>query len=316
MKKNSRMKSIAALAIGIAAMPFFARAEDALEHIQKRFSVGAGGQLTLTSDFGSIEVRSSEGNTVDVDVQIEPRETGKSRVKEFLRDFQIDFSQSGNDVMVKADYRHDHWNFGDWFGRHIRVKFVVTVPVQYNVDLKTSGGGIEVEDLKGTVRAGTSGGSLTFGQIDGPIFGKTSGGGIRLEGCRGEADVRTSGGSIHLGKVTGDVSAHTSGGGISVDEATGTVNASTSGGSINVSLAKQPKNDCRFSTSGGSITVTLAGNIGVNVDASTSGGRVSTDFPVTVQGDFDKHHLQAEINGGGPAMVLRTSGGSIHLKKL
>jgi DUF4097 and DUF4098 domain-containing protein YvlB len=316
MKMSRKLAGIAALATGIAAFPFLVRADEGMEHIKKSFPAGKGGQLTLTADLGSIEVRSAEGNTVEVDVQIETRDASKSRVREFLKDFNVDFSQTGNDVTVRADYQHDVWNFGDWFGRHIRVKFMVIVPNQYNVDLKTSGGGISVSDLKGTVRAATSGGSLTFGHIDGPIFGKTSGGGIRLEGCNGEADVRTSGGSIHLGKVAGDVNAHTSGGSISVNEAAGTVNASTSGGSINVTLVEQPKGNCRFTTSGGSITANLSEKIGVDVDASTSGGRVSTDFPVQVQGDLDKHHLRAEINGGGPELYLRTSGGSIHLKRI
>jgi DUF4097 and DUF4098 domain-containing protein YvlB len=316
MKRNRRIHAIAALSIGIAALPLFIQAEDALEHIRKKYAVAPGGQLTIASDLGSIEVGTAPGNEVIVDVQIEPRETSGSRMKEFLRDFQVDFSQNGNDVTVMADYRHDDWNFGDWFGRRISVKFIVTVPTQYNLDLKTSGGGIRVDDIKGTVRAGTSGGSLSFGNIDGPIFGKTSGGSIRLEGCNGSADVRTSGGSIHLGRVQGNVTAHTSGGGIDVAEATGIVDASTSGGSIHVSLSEQPKGNCRFSTSGGGISVALNDKIGVNVDASTSGGRVSTDFPVTVQGEIDKHHLRAEINGGGPSMVLRTSGGNIHLKRM
>ena len=53
----------------------------------------------------------------------------------------------------------------------------------------------------------------------------------------------------------------------------------------------------------------------VDVDAHASGGHVETDIPVTVQGEISRSTLKAKINGGGPELYLRTSGGSIHIKK-
>jgi hypothetical protein len=53
----------------------------------------------------------------------------------------------------------------------------------------------------------------------------------------------------------------------------------------------------------------------MDVNAHASGGHVSTDFPVTIQGEIDRSSLQAKINGGGPELYLRTSGGGIHIKK-
>jgi len=285
------------------------------DKIAKSFQVGPGGTLTVDADLGTIEVQSAEGNQVAVDVIFKSESWSTRRLKEFIKEFQVDFRQTGNDVLVTAEYER-HSNFWDSIGRRVQVRFVATVPKKYNVDLHTSGGSISVDDLEGEVRSETSGGSLKFGTIQGPIFGKTSGGSIRLEGCDGTADVKTSGGSIHLGKVKGDVNAHTSGGSINVQEMTGAVNASTSGGFIRVTLTEQPKENCRLTTSGGSITVDVAEKIGLNVDASTSGGHVSTDFPITVQGKLDNHALQAKINGGGPELYLHTSGGSIHLSKM
>jgi len=54
----------------------------------------------------------------------------------------------------------------------------------------------------------------------------------------------------------------------------------------------------------------------LNLDAKTSGGRVHTDFPVTVRGEISRRMLKAELNGGGPELYLRTSGGSIHIREL
>ena len=109
--------------------------------------------------------------------------------------------------------------------------------------------------------------------------------------------------------------AKTSGGSIKVDEVLGPIEARTSGGSIRAQLSQQPHGPCHLGTSGGNVEVSLAADIGLQVDARTSGGRVSTDFSVP-QGTLDKNSLKGSINGGGPLMTLRTSGGSIRLRKL
>ena len=103
---------------------------------------------------------------------------------------------------------------------------------------------------------------------------------------------------------------------ITVDEVMGTIKAHTSGGSVKAHISKQPDSDCRLTTSGGSITVHLSADLGLDVNAKTNGGRVNTDFPVAISGEVSKRSMQAQMNGGGPELYLRTSGGSIYLKKL
>jgi hypothetical protein len=53
----------------------------------------------------------------------------------------------------------------------------------------------------------------------------------------------------------------------------------------------------------------------LDVNAKTSGGRVHTDFPVSISGEINKSSMRGRMNGGGPELYLRTSGGSIYLKK-
>ncbi len=157
-------------------------------------------------------------------------------------------------------------------------RFVVKVPQQYNVDLNTAGGSISVADLQGTVNA------------------------------------YTSGGSIDLGKIQGEVKVHTSGGSIAVDEVSGNIDAHTSGGSIKARLSEQPTDDCRLRTSGGSVTAYLAPSIAVDLDAKTSGGSVRSD--IEVDGSVKKNRIRGKINGGGPKLELRTSGGSVRVRSL
>jgi hypothetical protein len=43
---------------------------------------------------------------------------------------------------------------------------------------------------------------------------------------------------------------------------------------------------------------------------------VTTELPLTVQGELRKGLLRGTLNGGGQALILQTSGGGIHLRKL
>lgn len=308
--------------------------EDYQDTIKKSFNVSSGGTLNIESDIGSIEVQARDDHRVVIEVF----RNGDSRYDhdfdELIRDFEVEFDQRGNDVFVIGEWKGGDGNWWNHRKNRLKIRYVVSVPTRYNVDLSTSGGGISVDDLEGKVKSRTSGGSLSFGDINGDVFGRTSGGSITLDGCNGIAEVRTSGGSIRIGDVKGNVDAQTSGGSVTIDRAGGEVIAKTSGGSINVEevmgsieattsggtvtahISKQPKGRCYLKTSGGSIKVYLAEDIGVDLDASTSGGHVETDFPVKVQGRISKRSLQAKVNDGGPEMMLKTSGGSIYIRKM
>jgi DUF4097 and DUF4098 domain-containing protein YvlB len=288
--------------------------------VHRTFAVADGGRLDLKADVGSIDVESG-GNGVDV--RIERIDNPK--------DFDTTVEQQGNDVVVRLKYR-GATNFFHWFDNG-QVRFVITVPRRYNLLLDTAGGDIRIGDLEGEVKCHTSGGSLRFGKIVGPIDGstsggsivvggsvgrlivKTSGGDIRIADSRGPAEARTSGGSVEIEHVVGDVLARSSGGSIHIADVAGAVDADTSGGSVTARITRQPTGDSRLSTSGGGVRVEIASNLAVDLDAHTSGGEVSTDIPVTVVGKQGESDLKGKINGGGPRLVLRSSGGGIHVSR-
>jgi hypothetical protein len=330
------------------ALSLFADTED---HVRRSIPVSSSGRLVLAADWGAIKVQPGTSRTAEVEVYFRGNPVSRAAVDRMLRDFSLDVSQVGSDIRVNGRFK-DGWKlspfgglFWGWFSHEIcrenrcleytwlrQVEYRVSVPREFRVDLSTSGGSIAVGDLKGEAVARTSGGELSFGRIDGPVRGNTSGGGISLEGSNGKAvlrtsgggiqidgaggevDASTSGGGIQIRRARGRVSAHTSGGDIIVRETSGAVDASTSGGSVSARLLAQPNESSRLSTSGGSITVELASIVRVDVDASTSGGGVSTDFPVA-GGSRDRQSLRAAINGGGPLLQLRTSGGGIYIQK-
>ncbi len=312
----------------LAASPV-ACADDPENVVSRTFDVDYGGTLTVDTERGSIEVKTTSKKTVTVEISLKVPFGKDGDAEEILEDFDIEFDHSGKNVTVTLESRHG-W---DWFGwdNHLRIHYDITVPEKYNLDLNTSGGSIKIADLEGDVECETSGGSLRISEIKGSIYGRTSGGSITLKGSDGTADLKTSGGGIEIGHVTGHVKAHTSGGSIHIDEAGGEVEGSTSGGSIRVNevrgairattsggsisatISKQPEKDCTLKTSGGGVTIYLAKGIKVDVNAKTSGGSVRCDMPITVSGLLGKNEVKGKINGGGPELYLRSSGGPVRI---
>ena len=191
-------------------------------------------------------------------------------------DMQVSFNHSGNNVSINGEFDRSAFSFGN---NQIKVTYKVTLPQSYSVDLDTSGGSIEIENLQGKIDAHTSGGSIS------------------IEDIEGEVDIKTSGGSLNIENITGAIDAH------------------TSGGSIKVKLPNGPTADSKIKTSGGSITAYLAKDVAVDLFAKTSGGRVSSEF--AVNGKNKKTVIDGTINGGGVELVLlKTSGGSVRIKEI
>ncbi|NQY34192.1 MAG: hypothetical protein HRT37_04315 [Alteromonadaceae bacterium] len=262
MTKKLSILKYAPLAVVLLAMGVQA------DTIHKEFNVSKGGLLTIETDVGAIEIESHNKNTVLVEVHIDGRDEDK---------MVVDFKSTGDDVIISGELERNGSSFFNGHSR-LKVKYTVTVPQQYNLDLNTSGGHIDIENLDG------------------------------------EIDARTSGGSISLTHVHGDIDVKTSGGAIDADDVTGKIIAHTSGGSIRAKLLKSPEGDSKFSTSGGSISAYLAKDIAVELYAKTSGGRVSSELDVN--GSIKKRQIKGSINGGGPDLIFKTSGGSIHINEL
>jgi hypothetical protein len=317
---------------GVALTLFLAASASASQDvIRKGFTVADGGTLVLDGGYGNIRVVTG-GTGVAIEVT---READGRQGEKRMAAHKITFNQRGNDVVITSDDdRDDHSWFRGWDDNDYEVQWNIRVPDRYNVKVETSGGRIELDDIGGTVDARTSGGNIKTGRLAGVSVLKTSGGNITVAGAAAKLDAHTSGGSINIGdtdgpleaktsggsitlaRINGDVRAHTSGGSIKIEDAAGAVDATTSGGSITATLSRQPRGDSRLSTSGGGVTVHLAPSIAVDLDARASGGGVVSAVPITIQGTQDDDSLRGEVNGGGPKLTLRTSGGGIRVKAL
>ena len=276
-------------------------------NIERSFQVASGGRLTVDADRGSIEVRTADRDLVDVKIERKVKRGGKWSVEEVLEDFPITFDHSDDGVMIRAKYDREILRRWNRERNRLRVKFLITVPQRYNVDLKTLGAGISVGDLEGEVRSQTLGGNLRIGRIKGSVWGRTAGGSIKVEGTEGDADLKTSGGGITIGSVEGAVEAITAGGSIRIDEAAGSVNAKTSGGGVTIGSVE---GGVEAKTAGGSIRIDRATG---SVNARTSGGGITVEevmgsINAKAAGGSIKAYISRQPEGD---CSLETSGGNV-----
>ena len=77
-------------------------------------------------------------------------------------------------------------------------------------------------------------------------------------------------------------------------------------------FSDQPAGD--LETSGGSIEAEFSEDARVDLDAKTSGGRVHVEQELHFVGSIERGHVRGRINGGGPELRLKTSGGNVRVR--
>ena len=272
--------------------------------VERELAMSPSGTFVLEADSGAIEIRGTSRGGARVVVTAD-RDDLEER-------YQLSFEERGDDAVVRVEKR------GGWtrrmFSGSYRLRFEVEVPRGADVDLSTAGGAIDARSIGGRLEARSSGGSIDVEDAGGDIDVHTSGGPISVSRVGGDARLDTSGGGIRAREVAGDLVAETSGGSIQVDGVGGSVKAHTSGGPVRATFAAGNGSGGSLSTSGGGITVTLNPTVALDIDAHTSGGRVTIDLPITTRGSYQRNSVRGQLNGGGPLLKLRSSGGSIRLQ--
>ncbi len=165
--------------------------------------------------------------------------------------------------------------------------------------IATAGGGVDLSDLTGVLRAETGGGGVRCDRIGGSLVVATAGGGISLGSIDGAVQCTTAGGGISAGTIRGEAMFETGGGDIVVQEVTGLVRASTGGGGIKIVRAGSA---VVASTAGGPIQVERAAG---QVTVKSSAG------PIQVN---SANSVRCESAAGG--IQLRNISGSLHATTL
>ncbi len=279
----------------------------------KSFPVKKGGTLIVDIENAGADILVNTWSKGEVHVQV----MGISG--DDLGD--LDMSESGNTVTV------EFYGEGGW-GRSRQMRFTISVPEAFNLDLSTSGGDIVVSDpIKGDVEAATSGGDVEVDVVDGKLRLKTSGGDISAEDVLQDASLKTSGGDIEVGNVKGELSAATAGGDINIGTVDADLSAATAGGDITI---LNVGGNAKIATAGGDIEV---GEVSGSATLKTAGGDIElggasgTVAAKTAGGDIECFKITGSVDAataggdvyaeldpkGNQASSLETSGGDVTL---
>ena len=302
----STIKYICPLLLGLFFVSFSHLAFAQSPVASQEFTVGDYAEVEVSTSGGRIEVIGK--STTKVTVNAIAYVNGMRSSNANLDNWSITIEEIQGKIVAKAEKES---NMG-WLRccKDESIAFEIETPVNTELNARTSGGSVSIENLSGNQYARTSGGRMEANNIQGNVEMRTSGGAIRLENIEGQAEVATSGGSIRAKKVTQGLKARTSGGSLHLQEISGSLEARTSGGSIDVRLVN-PIEYIEVSTSGGNVTVEVPENLGY--DLELTGSRVRTELR-NFTGSSSRDAIKGAMNGGGIPLKARTSGGSVSLK--
>ena len=259
--------------------------------------------LRLTTDLGSVKILTQEEGASPVVRYAVHLETDARAplAQKLLTQYSLTAKSTPLGVEIAGNLPPQATHLAT-SGSQLWVQFEITMPRDYNVDVKTEGGDIETGDIGGIAALTTAGGSIRAGNI-GVSLGR------RVATGRMVARLETDGGHIQVSDVAGDLTAFTAGGHINAGNIAGRAELHSGGGHIR---ASQISGQADLQTDGGNITVGQASNL---VSVRTGGGQI--DFG-EVRGS-----VRAQTGGGGirimyvaGPMEVESSAGSICLTKV
>jgi DUF4097 and DUF4098 domain-containing protein YvlB len=262
---------------------------------QKTFTVNGPVRLALTTFDGSINVRGWDRNEVSVEVE----KVGSDQ--QTVDRIQVKTSQDGNAITVDVPKPSPLESSG--MRRSPSANLVVTVPMKTAVVARSGDGSIEVRSVNGKVDLNTDDGSVRVEEIGGDLIARTGDGSVQGRKVDGRAEIRTGDGSVGLdGVLTG-------------------VTIETRDGSIEVTARPGSRTDTDWdvTTGDGHVRLEVPAGFGAEVDARSGDGRVRvdtlTDTPEGRDRDDERSSVTGRLGGGGKALRVRSSSGSITVKR-
>ena len=240
--------------------------------------------LHVATGSGSIHLTRGSGNQVRIHGLVRSQSASDSdQVRAIAANPPIE--QNGNIVRVGVHHHQDM--------NHISIDYEIEAPADTMLGATSGSGNIIDEGVGQDAKLMTGSGS------------------INATGLQGGFDAQTGSGSIAIeNSGDGDVKAQTGSGKIEIHDVRGALKAQTGSGEIKI--GGTPTTGWKLQTGSGSIELSL-GNAPLTLDATTGSGKISSSRELTQQASSDRHHLHAELNGGGPTVKIETGNGAIRI---
>jgi len=271
-------------------------------------TVPDGGWLRIRNLAGSVEVRHTSGNTVDVRATKEPDTDRWNWFGGSIEPVRFVTQRQGSDVVICAisdEKRTCNANDltspddqGDWHPQPMHI--VVLLPAGVSLQAATRHGDLRIADAGAAVIATSGHGDISIRNAAGTISANTGHGDMEILNATKQVTATTGHGNIHVSSASA-VHANTGHGDIVADLTGGAATGS---------------NDMIFQTGHGNVSVVAPRALSGDVDLHTGRGSVTSNFPLLI-GDHGRHSRNESAHGvlgsGGRSVQLSTGHGDISL---
>ena len=269
---------------------------------------------------GSVLVQPSDAPEIEVHTRYDYMTEKPAKADEIRNNLALGITRKGNGVAITAEYSRDiHWTFESW--PPVQLAFTLTVPRRCNLKMVTRDGGVTVGEVKGRAEVKTGYGLIYFKGIDGDVVATSDFGDIVIAHCTGNLKLRSISGNFRVGPVGGFADVYGYGGEIEVQSAGAGVRAETSGADLVCGFRDPIVAPATLITGGANMLISLDPRSActLRLKASIFGKivNVKNQLKLTaVSGGVGRSRATLELNGGGPAISAKASGGSIYLNEV
>ncbi len=248
---------------------------------RKTVELGAGGNLTLKTDKGSVRLTAWDRNQVDIFARIEPpNDVRADYARRAVEGAQIEVYGDARSLTVRSDF--DGVPYKDGFINRSRslpnIHYEIRAPRSLNLNLEVDRSKVEVSGFEGRARINTDRTPFTASNLAGDMRLNMDRGRATLTGFKGSLDIEVDRTDVELQSV-------------------------------------EIEGDSRFEIDRGDLELRLAGAQGLSLRADISRrGDFHSDFGVTMQSIRGKN-FEGEINGGGPKLSIHADRAKVRLKR-
>jgi hypothetical protein len=263
--------------------------------------------LTVDTDHGGLELQGEDRNTIELRVTAEGMDPEEAKK---LLDLTVEDGPSG--VLIRARFKKtDSWLSSLFGGGDARVHYEVRVPRATNLAVNNGSGGVNIDDIDGSVALDNGSGGVEATDINGSLSVDNGSGGVEVSRLRGSLVVDNGSGGVEASDVQGDVKVDNGSGGVRLDGVDGRLTVDTGSGGVEARMAGANAGIVATTSSGG-VRIKVPAGWGADLDLSSGSGRVVLDgWKEASVGSA--RSFRGQVGGGGPLIKMQSGSGNVEL---
>jgi hypothetical protein len=266
-------------------IPWSERAE-AQESV--RFAAPASGSFRVHNANGRTRISGEDREDIQVTALKAARAESTAAAAALLHDIRLVFTETHEGASLEVQVPRK------WHRRGC-ASLCIRLPRAMHVAVVAENGRVDVEGIRGSVRAHATNGSANVADVIGDV------------------EVATSNARVSCGGTCGKLSARSSNGKIEIQHHRGSLNASTSNGLIRAALENIDEGGIQLTTSNGRIVLDLPEEIDADIDIRVDNGTILNERCLCHVSRETHGRIAGRLGHGGAPIKLRTSNGSISI---